>query len=194
MKKLFAFVDDNLLKGLVAFLLVFIPVYPKLPAIDIPHTWVYIRLEDFFIAAAVALFAIQFLRRKVTIFKPLAIPIFAYWAVGFVSLLITILIIGPTLANFFPNVAILSYLRRIEYMILFFVGFASVNNKKDLGLFIGALIIGNLIVATYGIGQRYYIELWQQFPKFFEVHPFCFPSIQTTNEEFAFVATLIIFK
>lgn len=185
MKKLLKFVDDNLLKAIVAFLLVFIPVYPKLPAIDIPHTWVYIRLEDFLIAAAVALFAIQFLRRKVTLFRPLAIPIFAYWAVGFVSLVITILIIGPTVAHFFPTLAILSYLRRIEYMLLFFVGFAAVNNKKDFVLFIGALILGNLIITLYGVGQRYYLDLWQQFPKFFEMHAFCFPSIQTTNEEFA---------
>lgn len=185
MKKLLQFVDNNILKFWVAFLLVFIPVYPKLPAIDIPHTWVYIRLEDFFIATAVLLFGIQFIRRKVTIFKPFAIPIFAYWAVGFVSLALSLLIIGPGLPGFFPTVSILSYLRRIEYLILFFIGFAAVNNKRDMWLFIWAIVLANSVVLLYGLGQRFYIELWEWFPSFFEKFSFCFPSIQTTNEEFA---------
>lgn len=185
MKKLIELFDNYSLRILVILLIAFIPLYPKLPLIDIQHTWVYIRVEDFLIAVTSLIFVILLLRKKVRLFLPLQIPIAVYWAVGLISLLFSIFILSSQLSNFFPTVAILSFLRRIEYMLLFFIGLASVRNKKDLTIYALTLIATNTFLVLYGFGQRFYIELWAAFPKFFEKYQFCFPSFQTTNEEFA---------
>ncbi|MGE5041974.1 MAG: hypothetical protein ACM3IJ_03645, partial [Candidatus Levyibacteriota bacterium] len=47
------------------------------------------------------------------------------------------------------------------------------------------LVAAGVITFLYGMGQRYYINVWSAFPAFFEKYSFCFPSFQTTNEEFA---------
>ena len=43
---------DNLLKYLTAAILLVIPLYPKFPLINIPGTYVSIRLEDFVVVCA----------------------------------------------------------------------------------------------------------------------------------------------
>ena len=48
MKKYFP-VWENLLFGYTLFLLLFIPLFPKLPLLDIKNTWVYVRVEDFLV-------------------------------------------------------------------------------------------------------------------------------------------------
>lgn len=185
MKKLIKFFDNNILFYIVALLVVFIPVYPKLPAIDIKNTWVSIRVEDFLIAGAAFIFLIQFLRKKAKIYLPLSIPIGLYWVAGFLSLVICLVFVAPHLANFFPNVAILSYFRRIEYMVLFFIGFAAIKQEKDLKRIFWVLVAACVVILIYGLGQRYYIQVWSAFPDFFRNFAYCFPSFQTTNEEFA---------
>lgn len=185
MRKLLKSFDNSILRFWVAFLLIFIPLYPKLPAIGITHTWVYIRVEDFLILTAVLIFLVQFVRKKARIHLPTEIPIILYWIAGFASLAFSLAFIAPHLANFFPNVAILSYIRRIEYMILFFVALSTIKSEKDVKFYFWVLVTAAIGYTVYGFGQRYYIDLWAQFPKFFEKFPFCFPSFQTTNEEFA---------
>ncbi len=177
--------QSRLLFFLVAVSILFIPLYPKLPAIGVNNTWVYIRFEDFLIAFTTFVFLIQLLRRRVHVSRPLGIPIVAYWIAGLLSLLISIVFIAPHLANFFPHVAILSYLRRIEYMVLFFIGYAVIKEEKDLRRLFWVLALAAGVAFVYGIGQRYYINVWAAFPDFFQKYSFCFPSFQTTNEEFA---------
>lgn len=185
MKKLLNLFDKNILFYCVALLIVFIPVYPKLPAIDVRHTWVSIRIEDFLIAFTSILFLVQLARRKVNVYLPLGIPIAVYWVVGLISLIISFIFIAPHLANFFPSVAVLSYLRRIEYMILFFIGFAAIKQEGMLKKLFWVLVSACIIIFIYGVGQRHYIQVWATFPDFFRNFSFCFPSFQTTNEEFA---------
>src|SRR5205823_4589914 len=95
------------------------------------------------------------------------------------------LFIGPHLANFFPQIAVLEWFRRIEYMILFFIGFSSVKNKNDIKNYIIVLFATVSGIVLYGFGQRFYQNLWHLFPKFFEKNPYCFPAFLTGNEEFA---------
>ncbi len=185
MKKLLKWYDAYALKILVSFLILFTALYPKLPSIHIMRTWVYIRLEDFFILGTVIIWFIQLLRRKVELPKVFAISIGTYWIVGLISLLYSIFIIGPTLIHYFPHLAILSYIRRIEYMILFFVAFSTVRSKKDVRDYFIILATTVGLVSLYGIGQRYYVAFWALFPSIFQNNPFCFPSFQTGNEEFA---------
>src|SRR5258708_22984804 len=153
MKKLLQFFDDNLLKWGVSFVLLFTALYPKLPSIQVTHTWVYIRLEDFLIAFIVAVWLIQILRKKVKLPFPVATPVVMYWAVGLVSLAFSLIFIAPHLANFFPKIAMLQYLRRIEYMILFFVAFATIKTKKDIRDYLIVLFFTVLGIILYGFGQ-----------------------------------------
>jgi O-antigen ligase len=159
------------------------------PSVHVTHTWVYVRLEDFFILAIVLIWIIQFLgqiiKRKRSIPIKFSLSIFAYWFFGLLSLIFSLVFIGPHIANFFPSVAVLSYFRRIEYMSLFFVAFSTVKSVKDLRNYLIVLSVAIFAAALYGFGQRFYLDLWHAFPKFFEHNPFCFPSFQTGNEEFA---------
>lgn len=184
-RKLLSFFDRYALKICVSFLIFFIAIYPKLPSIHINHTWVYIRLEDFAIAFTVVIWLLTIIRRKARFSIWLGVPFFAYWIFGLISLVYSIIYISPLLLNYFPSIAALSYLRRIEYMILFFVAFSSVKNVDDLKDYLKILIFTTLVFTIYGFGQKFYIYFWNAFPDFFTKHPFCFPSFQTGNEEFA---------
>ncbi len=185
MGKLLKFLDDHILKWGVAFAILFTAWYPKLPSIGINHTWVYIRLEDFVIVLLTLIWFIQLIRKKFKLPFPLAYPIVLYWIVGALSLGYSLMFIGPHLANFFPSIAALQYVRRIEYMILFFIAASTVRSEKDIRDYLIILLITVSGVIVYGFGQRWYILLWSQFPAFFEKYSFCFPSFQTGNEEFA---------
>src|SRR6266571_4961725 len=107
MKKLLQWHDHYTLKFLIAFLILFVALYPKFPSIHIVRTWVYIRLEDFFILATVSIWGLQLIRKKVSLPSWLTGAIGSYWIVGLVSLGISVLFIGPHLLNFFPHLALL---------------------------------------------------------------------------------------
>ncbi len=169
MKKLIEWCKNNFFPITTLFLFVFIPLYPKLPLLDVTNTWVYVRVEDFVVLAAILVSTILLFRGKITLRTPLTTPIFLYWIIGAIATIHGILLIFPTAANVFPNVAFLSFLRRIEYMSLFFVAYWGIKEKRFLG-FVSVALVGTLAVASlYGIGQKY----------------LGFPAFLTMNEEFA---------
>lgn len=169
MRKLLPWLDKNILKVGISFLLVFVPLYPKLPLADVKHTWVYIRLEDLFVAFLVLIFSLQLLRRKATLNTPLTIPIVLYWIIGGISLLHAVVVLQPNIPDFFPSVAFLHYLRRIEYMIIFFIVFSSIKKIEDVYRYLFFFSLGVIGVIAYGFGQRF-VGL---------------PAFSTMNEEFA---------
>ncbi len=185
MRKLLNFFSQNLLKIGVSFLIIFIPWYPKLPSIHINHTWVYIRLEDFLIFLVVGIWLLHLLLKKVKLPPKIWGSFGFYWISGVLSLVFSIVFIAPHLANFFPSVAFLYYIRHIEYLILFFVAFSTIKSVKDLKAYLIILSVAIIGFSIYAFGQRFYIDLWSAFPKFFQQFPYCFPSFQTGNEEFA---------
>lgn len=160
---------SNFLFVFTIFLLAFIPLYPKLPLLDVVNTWVYVRVEDFVVALAVSVWIILLLLKKVTLKTPLTIPIMIFWISGGLATLHGVLILFPTLADVFSNVALLSFLRRIEYMSLFFIAYASIRDKKSITYVAVALAVVLLLVVGYGFGQKFY----------------GFPAYLTMNEEFA---------
>src|SRR5579862_2715174 len=184
MKKFLTFLDNNILRFSIAFAILFIPLYPKVPSIGISHVWVYIRLEDFLIFLVSVIWFIQLLRRKISLPKPEGLVLVICWIAGLVSLIYCLLFIAAHLQNFFPQIAVLEYLRRIEYMILFFAAFSSVKNKKDITFFLVFEAIGLAGITLYGFGQKFYPLLWQYFP-IFKHYQYCFPAYLTGNEEFA---------
>jgi len=157
---------NQLLPILTAVLLVVIPLYPKFPALDIPGTYVRIRLEDFLVAFTLLLALIKAISLKKK-FSPTKIgqAIFLHWAAGLLSLCSALLITKLVT----PHIAILHFLRRIEYMGLFFVGLFAIRNKHDLKVFFSTLFISILGVFVYGMGQKF----------------FNFPVVSTMNEEFS---------
>lgn len=167
--KLIRWIIDNILFLSTVFLLIFIPLYPKFPLLDIKDTWVYIRLEDFFVLFTLLIWIILLFRKKVTINTPLTLPIILFWIIGAISTLHGVMIIFPTMSDMHPNIALLSYIRRIEYLAVFFVSYSSMNDKRFLNYIIAALVVTLVGVIIYGFGQ-----------KFFE-----FPAYLTMNEEFA---------
>lgn len=169
MKKILNFLSNNLLFVLTIFLLVFIPLYPKIPLVDIQNTWVYVRAEDFFVFIVLAVWATYLVRNKISLRTPLTIPIFLFWIIGAASTIHGIILIFPNIANVFPNVAFLSFLRNIEYLSVFFVAFSGMRDKRFLKIVIGFLVSTLLAIVFYGFGQRY----------------LGFPAFLTMNEEFA---------
>lgn len=167
--RVFSYIKNNFLLIFTLFLLAFIPLYPKFPLLDIKHTWVYIRLEDFLVVLAWITFFISYLRKKATLKTPLSLPILVFWIVGGIATLNGVLFIFPKILNVFPNIALLSFLRRIEYMSLFFLAFSAIKKKDAINPLIATLSVTMTGVFIYGIGQR----LWG------------FPAFLTMNEEFA---------
>src|SRR3989304_8862875 len=111
MKKIFSFVWENILFLETLFFLVFIPLFPKLPLLDVKNTWVYIRAEDFIVVFVLLSWFILLLKKKVNLRTPLTLPIFIFWIIGAIATLHGVLLIFPSLPNVFPNVAFLSLVR-----------------------------------------------------------------------------------
>lgn len=160
---------QNLLPGFILFLLLFIPLYPKIPLIDVKNTWVYVRIEDFVVLFALAIWFYLLIRKKITLRTPLTIPIMAFWIIGALATIHGVVIIFPQIAGVFPNVALLAYLRHIEYLSLFFVAYAAVKDKKFVIASIWTIVIALIGVVIYGFGQKY----------------LSFPAYLTMNEEYA---------
>ena len=169
MKKWLNWLDKNILRVVVVFLIVFIPLYPKFPLLDLKNTWVYIRWDDIAIALSSLIFGIQVLRRKVTLKTPLTKPIALYWIVGLFTTIYALLFVVGSTPHIFSSLVILHYLRRIEYMMVFFIAFNSIKSKSDVKLYLITLILTVFAIVIYAAGQRFA----------------GFPAVITMNEEFA---------
>jgi len=167
--KILTWLWENSLFILALFLLVFIPLYPKLPLLDIKNTWVYIRIEDFIVAFVWLIFFVQLLRKKVTLHTPLSIPILVFWLIGGLATIHGVLFIFPDIQNAFPHLALLNFLRRVEYVSLFFLGFSAMRKREWVTPVVFVLAGTILAVFVYGIGQKL----------------LGFPAFLTMNEEFA---------
>ncbi len=151
--------------GVIALLL-FIPIYPKFPTFNVAGTYVAIRAEDFMVAFVLLLWLINQSRQGFPTLKDrVGKLILLYWGVGFLSLLSALLITK----NITPHIAFLHFLRRIEYMSLFFVALASVKSMKNVKSYGWVLFLATLGIVVYGLGQKF----------------FAWPVISTMNEEFS---------
>src|SRR3989344_5919651 len=166
LSKWFQWLDNNILNIFLYIYIFLIPLYFKFPFIDIEYTYVYIRLEDVFVAIFYFLFIVQVIRKKIKLKTKFLIPIILFWISVFISFAI-----GHYFLKTVPvfQLGLLHTLRRIEYMSIFFVAMALVNSKKMLLRVVKLYIITLLIVALYGLGQRF----------------FNLPAVQTANPEYA---------
>lgn len=209
MKKALSLFDRHILSVLTILFIIIIPLYPKLPFIDIHDTYISIRLEDFYVALASVVFAVQVLRKKVTWNKTLLILFVAFWSVAFLSLAFNIFV---SKIIFFRNIGLLHTLRRVEYMLPFFIAYAAVKTELSAHLksdkirhvlekFTNVALWVVLAVCLYALGQKTSLffqpirDLLQWMTvnsyggmkdvAYFFFRFFDFPAVQTMNAEFA---------
>lgn len=171
LRQVLAWLDDHILLMLSLFLLLFIPLWPKLPLADlIPGYIVRLRLEDLLVFGTFIIYLIWVWRGKIIWRMPTWKLIFAYLAIGAMSILSAMFII-QTIPLSFVHVAkaVLHWARYIEYFFLAFLFFSSFKTKKDFSLAAGAILLAVAGVSIYGIGQKY----------------FYWPLYSTMNREFS---------
>lgn len=164
--KLLKWLDDNLVKIFLIGFIFIIPLYPKIPFLNVNYTYIAIRLEDFYTALMIIVFLIQFIRKKVKISRFFLISFAVFWFFVFLSVFYGIYI-QKTLD--YHKVAFLHALRRVEYMSVFFIAASVIKSKKDFWQILQIFILVLLIVNAYAFGQKF----------------LGFPAIQTMNPEFA---------
>jgi hypothetical protein len=167
MKKLLKFIENNYLFWGIAFLLFFIPLYPKFPLFGVEGTYVHIRLEDIFVAVLVGLFALHLLlKRNFSLLKEsLSQLLLLFFGIGLLSILSALLVTK----NVVPHIAFLHFLRRVEYISLLFVAYFSIKNVKQLKVYGWITLIATMGVIAYGLGQKF----------------FSWPVVSTMNKEFS---------
>lgn len=164
--KLLKTFDDNLVKILLVVFIFFIPLYPKFPLKNVNFTYIAIRLEDLYLALITAVFLIQLLRKKISLNHLFLKPIIFFWLIVFISFLSGVYLTRTIL---YPHLGLLHFLRRIEYMVVFFIASSCIKSKKDFRLLFYSLLLSLFLVNLYGLGQRF----------------LGFPAVSTMNPEFA---------
>ncbi len=160
---------DPYYKYLITAILIVVPLFPKFPAFKVSGTYVAIRLEDFLIFGTLLIFLIPLILNIKAILKDkISRSIMLFIFIGLISL-----VSGVYLTQTINlKIGLLHWIRRIEYLSLFFVGWIYIKKYAQtdlLSYIIKVLLLVNLIIFLYGIGQRY----------------FNFPVIITQNEEYS---------
>jgi hypothetical protein len=151
---------------ILVLLLIIIPLYPKFPFLDVPGTFVSVRLEDIVIALVVGVYVIsQVLSRFKSLGLPIQKAILLYLLVGTVATFSGIFLTKTATLN----LGLLHTFRRFEYMALFFVAYDWLTSKDQIKFIIRTILLVSFLVALYGLGQQF-------------LH---LPVISTTNSEFS---------
>ena len=166
MKKLFTWLDNNILKVILVGYIFFIPLFPKLPFKMVDYTYIAIRYEDFYVALVYLVFLIQLLRKKASLNKTYLVLFILFWISTFISFFLGFFVQHTVVIK---NVGFLNTLRRIEYMSIFFVFAASIKSRKDVIFYLRFILSTIIIVTIYGLGQKY----------------LGWPAVQTMNPEYA---------
>ncbi len=165
--KLWQKFEPQIFKYSLAAVLLALPLYPKFPFIQVPGTYVSIRLEDFLIAIITIIWIFWAVRNKKEVFSLGLVGkiILVYFAAGLLSTLSAILITHTVV----PHIGILHYLRRIEYLFIFFLAATQIKKETQVLFYFEVIFWVIVGVTVYGIGQRY----------------LGWPVISTQNLEFA---------
>lgn len=151
---------------LVLGLIIFIPLYPKFPLFNVSMTFVAIRIEDFLIGLIVLIWFVANIRKlRIYISQTIVQTFLLFWFIGGLSVFSGIFVTHSVE----PSLGILHFVRRIEYMMLFFVSFGIFSNIEQVKLVIKWALAASAVVIAYGFGQIY----------------LNFPVISTTNSEFS---------
>ncbi len=147
-------------------LLFAVPLYPKFPLLGVKHTYVAIRVTDLVVTGVLGLWLLEVVaRRRWNLGQPLRKYFFLFWLAGLLANLSAFWITD------FLNIhlAFLHWLRRIEYMAVFFLALDAGEDKETIRHLLRILLLVVFLVFAYGIGQKY----------------FGLPVVSTMNAEFS---------
>ncbi len=151
---------------LLAGLLAFIPLYPKIPLFGISGTFVAVRLEDILIFLVFLLwFLINLNKIKIFLGERIFQVFTLFFLIGLLSVISGVFVTFSTT----PELGFIHWIRRIEYMGLFLISASSISSQKQVKLIFFTFLSVAMIVVLYGFGQIY----------------LNFPVISTTNSEFS---------
>lgn len=156
----------NILRPILAVLIMFIPLYPKFPMVSVKNTYVSIRLDDIVVASSLLIFFLYQLKNKFPIFKSKITKLFIVYFLAIIASTINALLVYQTDPK---NILILHLLRRFEYISLFFITISTIKKTTDLFFTYVALNLTTILVCAYAYGQKY----------------FHLPVISTMNSEFS---------
>jgi len=156
-KQILTIIDQQIIFWLASFLIVFIPLYPKIPLFSpIEQYIVRVRLEDIAILLTVIIWGIWYLRKKVAISTKFAKIIGLYLGFSFLSVISGIFLTKTIpMESIHIGKSLLHFFRYLEYFTLFFILYSAVQTKKDVIKLLGVLATTLFGVTIYGLGQRY---------------------------------------
>ena len=148
--------DEYGLLVLSGMLLVFIPLYPKLPLFDLIEGYIVrARVEDILLVITGIIWLIQLLRKKISITTPLTPTIIGYALVGAASVLSAVFYTHTVpLETIHIGKTVLHFVRYLEYFSLFFILYTSVKTRKQAKLLFAVVILTLVLVVLYGYGQK----------------------------------------
>ncbi len=151
---------------LILTVLIFVPLYPKLPLENVFGTFVAIRLEDVLIAFVFLTWFLLNFKKIISYFRyPIFQAFLLFFGIGFLSLISGIFVTHTVTAN----LGLFHFVRRVEYMFLFIVAATSITTLKQVKTISIAFLITSIAIIFYGFGQIF----------------LDFPVISTTNSEFS---------
>ncbi len=185
--RIFGWIDAHLLFWWACFLIIFIPLYPKIPIWSpIEQYIVRVRLEDFFIFGAALCWFVQVIRRKIVWKTGFFWWVLAYAVVGFASTLSAMYVTKTVpLEPLHIGKTILHYFRYLEYFSLFFIAFSSVKTRKQVKIMLAILALTVFGIVVYGYGQKYfywpvYSTMNREFSKGIRLYLTEFARVQST--------------
>lgn len=154
MKKLtkwLGWIDNNLLHWSLLFFIVAVSLIPKVPIMHVEYTYIKVRFDDALPILMSLIFFIQWIRRKVKINTAFLIPFIIFWAAVFISFILAYYI-QYTVPVF--NLGLLHSLRRVQYMVIFFIASSIVYQNKQFHRYMNVYIGTLLVICLYGLGQK----------------------------------------
>lgn len=150
--------DNHMLLILASILIVFIPLWPKIPVFSpIEQYIVRVRAEDFLIFMTGLIWVVQWFRGKVKWKTPLTWLVVGYAVVGLLSVLSAMFITKTVpLEPLHVGKTLLHYFRYLEYFSLFFVLFSAIQTRQHVKLALGLVVASVLAISVYGYGQKYW--------------------------------------
>lgn len=150
----FLLISEKYLFWIVLFLIIFIPLYPKFPLINVHGTFVAIRVEDLLIAVTVGLWFVKMIvsgKISSLLSDKINQALLVFFFITLVSLFSAIFLTKTVE----PFLALLHYLRRIELMLLIPVAASVLTTRKQLIILLYTGLVIIFLVNGYAFGQKY---------------------------------------
>ncbi|MFZ1721200.1 MAG: O-antigen ligase family protein [Microgenomates group bacterium] len=163
--------DTQLLFIASVFLLIFIPLFPKIPLFDaLPGYIVRVRIEDLLVFVTLLIWLREVFLKRVKLHSVYFLAIGFYAISGLLSLILGVFLLKSIpLELLHIGKSALHYFRYIEYFVLFLVFYSSIKTKFQVKVVIVLLSISVITIAVYGYGQQH----WN------------FPLFSTMNREYS---------